>query len=511
MNLANRAVPRTMAQDDARSPKPLSKIQRYGLAVLSVSVALGVALLLDRLHFRGLVSPFLLALAVAAWYGGTGPAVLALLLSCISFAYFFLGPVHTLLIAFASFASLVIWFCIVRRRVERTLRRSEAYLAEGEHLSHTGSFGWDVSSGKIYWSQEAFRIFEYDPPTEPTLELVLHRIHPEDRTKVEKLIDRVSEERKDFDFEHRLLMPDGSVKYLRVVGRPSNDASGNLEFVGAVTDITERKSAEEELHQNEVSLREAQAQLAHVSRVTTMGELAGSIAHEVNQPLAGVLTNAHASLRWLAVDSPNLAEARDGIHRIIRDGERASAVVMRMRALFKKAPAAKGPVDINEIIQEVLTLAQTELQREGVSLRTQFADNLPIVIGDKIQLQQVILNLVINGIEAMSRVDEGSRELCVVSRNPTQGGPDQKTIEENASRNPESSLLLVEVRDSGPGLNATEMEHVFQTFYTTKPQGMGMGLAISRSIIEAHHGRLWATANTPRGAVFRFALPIDDE
>jgi signal transduction histidine kinase len=151
------------------------------------------------------------------------------------------------------------------------------------------------------------------------------------------------------------------------------------------------------------------------------------------------------------------------------------------------------------------------LQREGVSLRTQFADNLPIVIGDKIQLQQVILNLVINGIEAMSRVDEGSRELCVVSRNPTQGGPDQKTIEENASRNPESSLLLVEVRDSGPGLNATEMEHVFQTFYTTKPQGMGMGLAISRSIIEAHHGRLWATANTPRGAVFRFALPIDDE
>jgi len=473
-------------------------------------VALGGALLLDRLHFRGLVSPFLLALAVAAWYGGTGPAVLALLVSCISFAYFFLGPFHTLLIAFASFASLVIWFCIVRRRVERALRRSEAYLAEAEQLSHTGSFGWDVSSGKIYWSQETFRIFEYDPPTEPTLELVLHRTHPEDRTKVEKLIDRVSKEREDFDFEHRLLMPDGSVKYLRVVGRSSNDASGNFEFVGAVTDITERKWAEEELHQKEASLREAQAQLAHVSRLTTAGELAASIAHEINQPLAGVLTNAHASLRWLAADSPNLAETREGIRRIIRDGKRASDVVMRTRALFRKAPAAKEPVDINEIIQEVLTLTQTELQREGVSLRTQFADNLLIVTGDKIQLQQVILNLVINGIEAISRVDEGPRELCVVSTKLTQAPhrPDQKAIEENASRKPEFSLLLVEVRDSGPGLNTTEMQHVFETFYTTKPQGMGMGLAISRSIIEAHQGRLWATANVPRGAIFQFTLPV---
>jgi C4-dicarboxylate-specific signal transduction histidine kinase len=277
-----------------------------------------------------------------------------------------------------------------------------------------------------------------------------------------------------------------------------------------IVDITKRRQAEENLRQKEISLREAQNQLAHVSRVTTMGELAGSIAHEVNQPLAGVLTNAHASLRWLAVDSPNLAEAREGIRRIIRDGQRASDVVMRMRALFKKAPAAKEPVDINEIIQEVLALTQTELQREGVSLRTQFADSLLIVIGDKIQLQQVILNLVINGIEAMSRVDEGPRELCVVSRKLTQvpHGRDQKAIEENASRKPELPLLLVEVRDSGPGLNTTEMQHVFETFYTTKPQGMGMGLAISRSIIEAHQGRLWATANVPRGAIFQFTLPV---
>jgi len=217
-------------------------------------------------------------------------------------------------------------------RAQEGLRRSEAYLAEAQKLSHTGSFGWDVSSGKIYWSQETFRIFEYDPGTEPVLELILNRTHPEDRALVRQLIDRVSLERKDFDFEHRLLMPNGFVKYLRVVGRPSTDASGSFEFVGAVTDITERKLAEEELRQKEVSLREAQTELAHVSRVTTMGELAASIAHEVSQPLAGIVTNANAGLRWLAGELPNLSEAREAIRRIIRDANRTSDVVTQMRA-----------------------------------------------------------------------------------------------------------------------------------------------------------------------------------
>lgn len=225
-----------------------------------------------------------------------------------------------------------------RRRAEEALRRSEAYLSEAQRLSRTGSFGWGVSSGKISWSQETFRIFEHDPSTEPTLELVLRRIHPEDRVLVREIIDRATQERKEFDFEHRLLMADESVKYLRVVGHPSiEDEWGNLEFVGAITDITERKRAEEELHQKEIFLREAQTELAHVSRVTTMGELAASIAHEVNQPLAGIVTNANASLRWLAGDLPNLAEAREAIRRIIRDGNRAGDVISRMRALFKKA------------------------------------------------------------------------------------------------------------------------------------------------------------------------------
>jgi C4-dicarboxylate-specific signal transduction histidine kinase len=277
-----------------------------------------------------------------------------------------------------------------------------------------------------------------------------------------------------------------------------------------IVDITKRKQAEEELHQKEISLREALNELAHVSRVTTMGELAASIAHEVNQPLAGMLTNANASLRWLARDLPDLGEAREAIRRIVRDGSRAGDVISRMRALFKKAPTAKGPVDINEVIQEVLILTRTELQKNRVSLRTQFANDLPIVIGDKIQLQQVILNLVLNGIEAMSGVAEGRRELYVTSQKVTEspGEAGNETIEGQTLAGPGSGSVLISVQDSGPGLDATELQRVFTPFYTTKSQGMGMGLAISRSIVEAHQGRLWVTPKAAPGAVFQFTLPI---
>jgi C4-dicarboxylate-specific signal transduction histidine kinase len=277
-----------------------------------------------------------------------------------------------------------------------------------------------------------------------------------------------------------------------------------------IVDITKRKQAEEELHQKEISLREALNELAHVSRVTTMGELAASIAHEVNQPLAGMLTNANASLRWLARDLPDLGEAREAIRRIVRDGSRAGDVISRMRALFKKAPTAKGPVDINEVIQEVLILTRTELQKNRVSLRTQFANDLPIVIGDKIQLQQVILNLVLNGIEAMSGVAEGRRELYVTSQKVTEslGEAGNETIEDQTLAGPGSGSVLISVQDSGPGLDATELQRVFTPFYTTKSQGMGMGLAISRSIVEAHQGRLWVMPKAAPGAVFQFTLPI---
>jgi PAS domain S-box-containing protein len=376
-----------------------------------------------------------------------------------------------------------------QKRAEEALRRSETYLSEAQTLSHTGSFGWDVVSGKIYWSEETFRIFAYDPATEPTLERILHRTHPEDRGKVRELIDRVSEKKKDFDFEHRLMMPDGSVKYCRVVGHPSaKEDSGRVEFVGAVTDITERKLAEKALREKEVSLHETQAELAHVSRLTTMGELAASIAHEVNQPLVGVVTNASAGLRFLAGDSPDLVETREALRAIIRDGNRAADVVSRVRGLFKKAWPTKERLNINEAIEEVVILTQGEARRNKVALRTELVAHLPAVMADRVQIQQVVMNLILNGIEAMRAVENRQRELVV----RTQRG--------------EGDQVRVAVQDSGVGLDPLNAERIFDAFHTTKPGGMGMGLSISRSIVESHGGRLWATANVGPGATFQFTL-----
>jgi PAS domain S-box-containing protein len=280
----------------------------------------------------------------------------------------------------------------------------------------------------------------------------------------------------------------------------------NDEGVAFVLDLSKQKRAEE-------ALQKTQTELAHVARVTMLGELTGSITHEVSQPIAGILTNASASLRWLAGDSPNLAEAREAVRRIIRDGNRASGVIARTRALFKKAPAAKEPFDINEIIQEVLAITQAESLRNRVSLRTEFAKDVPLVTGDKIQLQQVILNLVVNAIEAMSGVSEGSRELCVSSQKVTDisGLAQADAVEGDMLTEAESPSVLVAVRDSGPGLDSAQLQRVFEAYYTTKSQGMGMGLAISRSIVEAHRGRLWATPSASRGVVFQFTLPLHVE
>jgi signal transduction histidine kinase len=372
-----------------------------------------------------------------------------------------------------------------RQRAEDALRRSEAYLSEAQRLSHTGSFGWRVSTGELLWSEETFRIFAYDRTTKPTVELVLQRTHPEDAALVKQTIERASQDGKDFDFEHRLLMPDDSVKYVQVVAHALRDETGNLEFVGAVMDITERKRAEE-------ALRNTQVELAHVTRVTTLGEITASIAHEVNQPLAAVVTNANASLRWLSRQPANLDEVRQALERIIKEGNRAGEVIGRIRSLVKRSPPQKEWLNINDTILEVIALARSEVERNRISLQTQLSDELPEVLGDRIQLQQVILNLVINAIQAMSGVSQGQRELLV------------------SSCKDESNGVLVSVRDSGKGLEAERIDHLFDAFYTTKPDGMGMGLAISRSIVEAHGGRLWAKQNEPRGAVFQFILPADE-
>jgi len=303
-------------------------------------------------------------------------------------------------------------------------------------------------------------------------------------------------------FEKEFCRKDGSRVPIMIGGAMFEGS--NDDGVAFALDLSKQKRAEE-------ALLKAQAELAHVARMTTLGELTASITHEINQPLAGIVTNANASLRWLAREAPDLAEARDAIHRIVRDGNRASAVIARTRALIKKAPIAKEPLEINDVIQEVLALTQNELQRHHISVRTQFANDLPSVKADRIQLQQVLLNLVVNAIQAMSTVSDGPRELQLASQ--TIAEIDSEEAKESGPRpdsvGPRPAQVSVTIKDSGPGLDPEHLDHLFDPFFSTKPHGLGIGLTITRSIVEAHGGRVSTKANLPRGAVFEFTLPVN--
>jgi len=490
-----------------------------------------------------------------------------------------------------------------RKRAEQELRRSEAFLAQAQSLTLTGSLWWDVSTGEIIWSDETFRVMEVPKSIKPTLELALTRVHPEDLSLVREMVDRSAREGVNMDFEPRLLMPDESVKHVHVVlqniGHP-----GKPEFVGAVTDITERKRAEAELRRAYDHLTEAQrlsqtgsftsdlaqdehywsdefyricdfepgstvtiqrlgeivhpedvalyqgaigramagtdpdfyfrivtsrgvvkhlrgfahqiadrpvfvgavqdvtaskmaqealnragAELAHVSRMTALSALTASIAHEVNQPLSGIITNAGTCLRMLDAAPPDIAGARDTARRTIRDGHRASEVITRLRALFSKREFTLEAVDLNEAAREVIALSSNHLQRNRVILHSELAEGLPTVTGDRIQLQQVILNLLRNASDAMADVHDRPRHLLI------------KTEEEDGSR------VRLTVRDAGVGLTPESLESVFNAFYSTKSGGMGIGLFVSRSIMERPEGRLWAEPNDGPGATFSFSVP----
>ncbi|TFV70371.1 PAS domain S-box protein [Bradyrhizobium frederickii] len=502
-----------------------------------------------------------------------------------------------------------------RKEAENALRQSEAYLAQAQELSHTGSFGWSAATGEITWSKETYRIFQFEEGIKPEIPRMLERIHPEDRPAVLRTTGRAARECKDYDHEYRLVMGDGSIKYVRAVARAARDASGQVEFVGSVSDITATKEAERRLRdseqrfrdyaetasdwfwetgpdhrvtqvsehsdtitapagligltrwdiapdaalepekwqehraaldahvpfrdlvyrsrdrngqpiyvrtsgkpifgadgtflgyrgvctdvtaairadQAEAALRKAQAELAHVTRVTTLGELTASIAHEINQPLAAVIANADACLGWLQRSPPDIQAARRSVEWIIEDGTRASDVIRRVRALAKRTEVEMAPLDVNGVVREAVALVQREMASHAVSIRMELSSALPKIVGDRIQLQQVLINLIMNGIEAMESVNDRPRELAIRSAASGDGA------------------MLLSVSDCGVGICEQSIDRLFTPFFTTKSSGMGMGLSICRSIIEAHGGRLSAAPNQGRGATFQITLPLDRE
>jgi PAS domain S-box-containing protein len=372
-----------------------------------------------------------------------------------------------------------------RKLIEEEMRRSEAFLAEGQRLSTTGSFVWRPDSDEIVFSDELKRIFGFELGTPVTLERIVGCVHPDDMSLVAEKIAQARAGGGDHDYEIRLRMPDGSVKYLHTNARANRRPDGYLEFVGAMQDVTLRRLAEE-------ALGKARSELAHATRIMSLGVLTASIAHEVNQPLSGIITNASTCVRMLDGDPPNVDGARETAKRTIRDGRRAADVIARLRALFTHKNGATEFVDLNEATREVISLSRTELERNGVIAKIELDDELPPVIGDRVQLQQVILNLLRNGADAMRDVDDRPRELLF------------RTEVEEPDR------VRLSVQDAGIGLEPQSLHRLFQTFYTTKEEGMGIGLAVSHSIIENHRGRLWATPNDGPGVTFSFSIPHAD-
>ena len=512
-------------------PKPPA-IWSYGIAVLSVAAALIISRW-PALHLRDApVSLFLCAIILSAWFGGVGPGSLATALSVLAFYYYFLPPTHSFaakpeeiprLLIFMVSALFVGSLSVAQRRAteslrsarddlkvtvqelqnanealqaesrerksaEESLRRSEGYLAEAQRLSHTGSWASIPARGEIrYFSEECYRVMGFDPHDgQPRYETFFQRIHPDDQAKVSEAVETAGRENTEFELDYRIVHPSGEIRDIHVVGHPVPSPSGDfVEFVGTVIDITERKRAEE-------SLRQAQSDLARVNRVTTMGELTASLAHEVNQPIAAAVTNAKTCLRWLTREHPDVEEARAAAMRIVNDGTRAAEIIKRIRLLFKKGTSERELVDINEVIREMVVLLRGEATRYSILVQTELETDTPRLVADRVQLQQVLMNLMINGIDAMKDV-VGTRELTIKSQRS------------------ENDQILVSVNDTGVGLPPKQSSQVFEAFFTTKPHGTGMGLSISRSIVESHGGRLWAADNTARGASFCFSLPAKAE
>jgi predicted ATPase/signal transduction histidine kinase/GAF domain-containing protein len=381
-----------------------------------------------------------------------------------------------------------------RRRAEEELRRSEAYLQEAQRLGRMGSFVLEPSSGRMIGSAELLRILGRDLDGQGlSLDIMRQYIHAEDREPIEAQRTRAISAKAPWGFAFRIVQPGGAVRYIESVADPVLDAEGAVvEYVGTLIDVTDRRLAEQKLRNAEEALRLAQADLAHASRVNTMGELTAALAHEVNQPITAAVTNANACLRFLSGETPDLEEAREAATAIVHAGSRAAAIISRTREFFRKGVPQKALVDIDDVVRGTVVLLESEARRHAVSIRMWLAAGAPAVLGDHVQLQQVIVNLIMNGIDAMKDV-EGVREIAV------------------RTRRTDAKEIVVSVSDAGVGLPSGGADQIFNTFFTTKPEGTGMGLSISRSIVEAHGGRIWAAPNAPRGTTLQFSLPLADE
>jgi signal transduction histidine kinase len=377
-----------------------------------------------------------------------------------------------------------------RKRAEEALRESEAKFSD--YAATASDWLWEIGPDYKFTllTESAFRS---NPADRIGTFCWDHALDLETEPEKWRLVRATLDSRKPLqNFVYCSVDGAGSPMYVKVSGKPAFDANGEFRgYRGTGTDVTaiiRAQQAEAEARESEQRYRKAQLELAHANRVATMGQLTASITHEVNQPITAAVTYALAARRWLSAEPPNFHEADDALSLIVKEGNRAGEVIGRIRALIKKAPARKDAVAINDAILEVIALTRTEAANNSVSVRTQLAEGLPPVQGDRVQLQQVLLNLIINAIEAMRDVGEDERELLISTRHEPDG-------------------VSVEVRDSGPGFAPAALERVFEAFYTTKPGGLGLGLSICRSIIEAHNGRLWASPNAPGGAIFGFIVP----
>lgn len=368
-----------------------------------------------------------------------------------------------------------------RRQTEERLRRSEAFLAEGQYLARMGNLSWRIATDEITWSEPLYRIFEFEPGSVVTLDRIATRVPPDDIPLLMDLVGRAKRGEMDFEYQHRISFPDGRIKHLHIIAHRAGDRD-DIEYIGAVLDITQRRVSED-------TLEKVRSELAQITRTMSLGALTAAIAHEVNQPLSGIVTNAGTCLRMLSADPPNIEIAKETARRTIRDGNRAADIIAQLHSLFTRKAIAHQVVDLNEAAREVLALVAGDFHRSRIVLNTAFADGLPQVGGDRIQLQQVIMNLVRNAFDAMQDVDDRPRQLVIKTESS------------------DNDHVKLTVRDVGVGLGTEDPDRIFQAFHTTKSDGMGIGLSVSRSIIESHGGKLWAEANDGPGASLSFTIP----